>query len=272
MRPRILFSLLACLAAALACLALFSRWPLRSAASSQTGASAKQPVIIELFTSEGCSSCPPADSLLKKLSEDQPFDGIEIIALEEHVDYWNNLGWTDPFSSSDFSFRQQDYANIIPHGGVYTPQMIIDGRAQFIGSRTQETREQIRWAASHPKSRLLLTPTPAPNAHTRSFELSLDPSSAPPSSSPLDLWVAITEKGLHSAVSAGENSGQTLQHAPVVRKLHKLHHVSFPLNAPVTFTVDLRDNWNLTNLTVVAFLAHPHSHEILAAGDSPVTP
>jgi hypothetical protein len=272
MRARQLLFHALLLAAILAGLALFSRWPARSAASAQAMTSAKQPVIVELFTSEGCSSCPPADSLLAKLSEDQPFDRIEIIPLEEHVDYWNNLGWTDPFSSSAFSRRQQDYANLIPGSGVYTPQIVVDGRAQFVGSRTDEAREQIRWAASQPKSRLLLLPTSSPNARTRAFELRLDPSTPSPSSSPLELWVAITEKGLHSDVTAGENSGETLQHAPVVRQLRKLQSLSLPLNAPLTFTLNIRDNWNPANLTVVAFLVQPRSRQILAGGSSPFTP
>jgi hypothetical protein len=231
-----------------------------------------QPVIVELFTSEGCSSCPPADSLLKKLSEEQPFDGVQIIPLEEHVDYWNHLGWTDPFSSPDFSRRQESYATTLPDGGVYTPQMIVDGRAQFVGSRTGEARDQIRSASAHPKSRLLLTPAAPTNAHTRSFELRLEPNSALANSSALDLWIAISEKGLHSNVTEGENSGQALYHAPIVRQLRKQQSVSLPLNAPLSFSIKLDGNWNSANVTVVAFLAHPRSHQILAAGCSPLAP
>jgi hypothetical protein len=258
-------------AAVLAVVAISFRWPAHSSAFSGSPSS-KQPVILELFTSEGCSSCPPADSLLEKLSADQPVDGVEILALEEHVDYWNHLGWTDSFSSPDFSRRQEQYADILPDGGVYTPQMIVDGVAQFIGNRTNEALQQVRWAASHPKARLLFTSVSAPNAHTRSFELRIDPSSAAPNISPLDLWIAVTEKGLHSSVTAGENSGHTLQHAPVVRFLHQQQSISIPFNAPIPFTFDLNHHWNLANLSVVAFLARPHSREILAAGSSPVTP
>ena len=116
MRPRIL--ILIFLAAAFASLLLFSRWPAHSFASSD----AKQPVILELFTSEGCSSCPPADSLLAKLSEEQPFDGVEIIALEEHVDYWDRQGWTDPFSSPDFTHRQEEYAVASSPRAASTPR------------------------------------------------------------------------------------------------------------------------------------------------------
>jgi hypothetical protein len=264
MRPRIL--ILLSLSAALA--SLLSLSPAHSLASSDS----KQPVIIELFTSEGCSSCPPADSLLAKLSEDQPFPGIEIIALEEHVDYWNTLRWSDPFASSEFTQRQQDYASILRDGGVYTPQMIVDGRAQFVGSRTQETHDQIRWAAAHPKSRLLLTSTAAPNPHSRSFELRLDPSSPPLAASSVELWVAITEKNLHSDVTGGENSGHTLHHAPVVRQLRKLKSPSLPLTSPIAFTLDLHKNWVPSNLTVVAFFSDSHSHQIQAAGALPITP
>jgi hypothetical protein len=265
MRHRIFF--LIPVTAAFACLILFSRWPAHSSAST-----AKQPVIIELFTSEGCSSCPPADSLLAKLSEDQPFDGIEIIALEEHVDYWNHLGWTDPFSSSDFTRRQEDYSHVIPDGGVYTPQMIIDGRAQFVGSRANEAQDKIRQAASHPKSRLLLTSAPAAKPNSRSFELRLDPTSPPLADSRLELWVAITEKNLHSNVTAGENSGHTLQHAPVVRQLRKLQSVASPLTAPITFSLDLHKDWQPANLTAVVFLSNPRSHQIQAAASTPITP
>lgn len=261
----------ALLAAVSAIVAIRVRWPGASFAFSNAD-SPKQPVIVELFTSEGCSSCPPADTFLKKLSEEQPLNGIEIIALEEHVDYWNHDGWTDPFSSQDFTLRQQDYSSVIPKGGVYTPQIIIEGRTQLIAGRAAEVVEQIHSAAAHPLARLVLSPESAPKPHTRSFSLTLDPSSPSPSVSRLDFWVAVTEKGLHSSVNAGENKGETLYHSPVVRELHKFHSVSLPLKDPVDFKVDLRSSWDPSNLTVVAFLSDPYSRQILAAGTSPITP
>ena len=231
----------------------------------------KQPVIVELFTSEGCSDCPPADALLKQLAEHQPIDGAEIIPLEEHVDYWNHQGWTDPFSSPDFTLRQNDYTAVFPNaGGPYTPQMIVDGRAQFIGSRANEALEQIRAAAAQPKARLLLRLAPGAKAHSYNVELRLDPDSATPNASSLDFYLAVTEKGLHSNPNAGENSGAALIHAPVVRQLHKLHSIKFPLAAPVTNTLNLKDNWNTSNLTVVAFLVNPKTHQIQAAGEVPI--
>ncbi len=92
------------------------------------------PVIVELFTSEGCSSCPPADALLSQYVKNSPVPGVEVIALGEHVDYWNHNGWADPFSSAQFSQRQSDYSNAFRLDSVYTPQIIVDGKAQLVGS------------------------------------------------------------------------------------------------------------------------------------------
>ena len=129
-------------AAALAACASFS--PVQAASSSTT------PVIVELFTSEGCSSCPPADTLLSRYVKNSPVPGVEIIALGEHVDYWNHNGWADPFSSVQFSQRQSDYSHAFRLDSVYTPQIIVDGRAQLVGSDGDAAEAAIRRAARLP--------------------------------------------------------------------------------------------------------------------------
>src|ERR1700735_1542793 len=92
------------------------------------------PVIVELFTSEGCSSCPAADRMLARLEQTQPVPGAQVVAIEEHVDYWNQLGWNDPFSSPQYRARQNDYAVAFKANNIYTPQMVVNGQSEFVGS------------------------------------------------------------------------------------------------------------------------------------------
>src|SRR5207247_6514404 len=93
----------------------------------------ERPTVVELFTSEGCSSCPPADTLLAQLAEERLAGNIELIALEEHVDYWNDLGWTDPFSSRDWTLRQYLYSQALGSGSPYTQEMVVDGTVELVG-------------------------------------------------------------------------------------------------------------------------------------------
>src|SRR5260370_31679799 len=114
--------------------------------------SPRTPVLVELFTSEGCSSCPPADLLLSHLQQSQPIPGVEVIALSEHVDYWNQLGWIDPFSSAGLTERQRQYASVLHGDGVYTPQMVVDGKTGFVGSDSQKPLRAIAAAAKAPRT------------------------------------------------------------------------------------------------------------------------
>src|SRR6185436_900661 len=105
------------------------------APATNPGSPSSTVVIAELFTSEGCSSCPPADTLLRQLADAQPFDGAHLIALEEHVDYWDRLGWRDPFSSAQFTTRQTEYSDrVFRTSAIYTPQLVIDGVSECVGS------------------------------------------------------------------------------------------------------------------------------------------
>src|SRR6266446_3949568 len=123
--------------------------PRPQSASADAGPT-RTPVVVELFTSEGCSSCPPADNLLIRMAEQQPIKNAEVIALEEHVDYWNQLGWVDPFSSPQYRARQNDYAQRFSIDSVFTPQMVVYGKAQFSGGDGARSLQEIGQAAQAP--------------------------------------------------------------------------------------------------------------------------
>ena len=131
---------------------LLSMWTERAVATPAQARRAA--VLVELFTSEGCSSCPPADDLLIQLDKEQPVPDAEIVAISEHVDYWNRLGWADPFSSAAFSERQNQYARAFGTNQIYTPQMVVDGRTAFIGSQEGKARREIAQAAQAPKAKV----------------------------------------------------------------------------------------------------------------------
>src|SRR5215470_19407677 len=178
-----------------------------------------RPVIVELFTSEGCSSCPPADALLARLDQEQRIGNAEIITLEEHVDYWDQLGWRDPFSGKQWTERQEDYANAFGNAGVYTPQMVIDGRVEFVGSSQNKARNAIAEAAKEPKAEVALTAVKSAGERVQaSVQVKMFPA---PLNHAATVWIAVTESGLHSNVKAGENAGEDLHHASVVRSLRK---------------------------------------------------
>lgn len=167
---------------------------------------APTPVLVELFTSEGCSSCPPADQALAFLADKQPVGGVEVVALSFHVDYWNRLGWADPFSRAQYSERQSVYAR--GSGEVYTPQMVVDGEAAFVGSQ-RAALAALEKKKGAPRVSLPLSV----RAKGRALEVTV----AVPAG--LEVWVALAEDGLVSRVTAGENEGKTLPHAWVVRQL-----------------------------------------------------
>src|SRR5215467_10875693 len=114
------------------------------------------PVVVELFTSEGCSSCPPADTVLMDLVQHQPVAGAQVIGLSEHVDYWDREGWKDPFSNHLFTQRQSAYAAANGGSDVYTPQMFVDGGAPFVGSDRTRALSAIQHAVARPKTAVSL--------------------------------------------------------------------------------------------------------------------
>jgi hypothetical protein len=230
------------------------------------------PVIVELFTSEGCSTCPPADALLMQLESEQPIPGVEVIALEEHVDYWNNGGWFDPFSSAEMTSRQQRYAETF-HGSPYTPQMVVDGQWQLVGSRSSQAVSAIAGAAKNPQAPIAISRATVEADGHDEWTVTV-PHLAEASGDTGEVWVAITEAGLHSNVGRGENAGQNLAHAAVVRQLSKLGSAD-PRKDPAFSGVakfSLRKEWKVQNLELVAFVQQKKSRHIVGAAALKVAP
>jgi hypothetical protein len=240
-----------------------------SSAVAQTPAakSARKPIIVELFTSEGCNTCPPADALLQRLEIEQPVDGAEIVGLEEHVDYFNHEGWKDPYSSAEWTRRQEGYKDVFKKD-PYTPQMVVDGQAQLIGSDTRAALTAVSNAANNAQTVVTVTSDkPAEANSSPRFTVSVDKLEGNTSGDAAEVWLAITEDGLISAVKKGENAGQTLRHTATLRSLRKIGVANAGAGASFTGNpeVKIEPQWNAKNVHVVVFVQEKKSGKILGA-------
>lgn len=235
-----------------------------SEVSTQAGKTpATSAVLVELFTSEGCSTCPPADKLLTELDENQPVNGAQVIALSEHVDYWNRLGWKDPFSSAQFTERQTAYSRTLRVEDIYTPQMIVDGQNQFVGNQRATALEAIARAAQSPKASIAAA---VKSSAANSIMLSIQVSDVPDVSrgDRADVLLAITESGLMSNVARGENAGRRLTHSAVTRRMVKVGTIEGKA-FNVEQAVHLESVWKRARLRAVVFVQERGSRRILGA-------
>jgi hypothetical protein len=177
---------------------------------SQAKADAPRPVVVELFTSQGCSSCPPADAYLRELAKRG-----DVLALSLHVDYWDNLGWKDTLGSPAFTTRQMEYKTAMKLHGVYTPQIIIDGVSEGIGSRSRDIDTKIRARAAS------LVDVPM-DARRDGNMLRLEIGAGAKPAAPAIIWLVRYTKEESVRISRGENSGTTIAYANVVRDMHGL--------------------------------------------------
>lgn len=248
---------------------VLAAFTLTAGAAAQTAAESRKPVLVELFTSEGCSSCPPADIVLQKLVELQPVPSAEIIALEEHVDYWNHDGWVDPFSSPEWTERQQDYVALTKSVPA-TPELVVDGQSQLVGSDGPMALTEIEKASKAPKTEVTITSTPAKNSRKIAVSVGNIPQDLGKDSA--EVWMAVTEDGLHSQATAGENKGRALTHIATVRSLRKLGNAD--AQKPVAFSgnadVKINSHWNAANLRVVVFVQRKKSRAILGVGSTKI--
>lgn len=231
-----------------------------AAASASPGAT---PVLVELFTSEGCSSCPPADALLAGFQRTQPIPHASIIALEEHVDYWDSLGWKDRFSSHQLTVRQSAYAQRLRREDVFTPQMIVDGTDQFVGSDGAHAERAIVQAALAPKLVLSISHPTLINGHIAAIATLAQPPSSVPDA---DIFAALIQPMASTQVLDGENSGRTLQHVAVVRSLQRIGSLTRLATSPLNFSLDLPKDVNSPR--IVVFIQRSGQGAVLGAATS----
>jgi hypothetical protein len=220
-------------------------------------AAERQPVLVELFTSEGCSSCPPADALLEKLDRQQPIAGAQIIVLSEHVDYWNHDGWTDPFSSAAFSARQEAYTRRFGLRGPYTPEMVVNGSAECNGSDAQKADAAIRHAMQEPKVGVRLRA-----AGDAAVTLEVD---ALPEGEirKANVYVTLAAESGTSDVLRGENQGQKLRYVSIAGEIRQVG--SATAKAMFSKQLPIRASKEPAGSRLIAFVQESGTGRILGA-------
>ena len=215
------------------------------------------PVIVELFSSEGCSSCPPADAYASMLDRTQPIDGVTAIVLEEHVDYWDDLGWKDPFARPAFGARQRQYASRLEDSRVYTPEIVIDGNVSAPNGE-DDARKKMVQSARNPKAHVILARDDA--------RLTIDVTDVPPlpAGEIADVWLALTESGKETRVERGENGGRTLAHAPIVRSMRRVGRADGGALHTITM-IESDASWAPRAMRTVVFVQRPNGGPIVGA-------
>ena len=197
--------------------------------------------IVELFTSEGCSSCPPADRLLSQIRKD--YKDQNVYTLSFHVDYWNYIGWKDPFSTKQYTSRQREYGYAFKNESIYTPQMVINGSSEFVGHQEKKAKKEINEALKRSTQQTIKV-----NLRKTASDLTIDYQLIGKIESDDLLHIAITESQISTDVRHGENRGRLLKHDSVVR-LFK----SVDLNSEGLIKIQLPEKINLTNSELLFF-------------------
>ena len=226
----------------------------------------RTPIFVELFTSEGCSSCPPADALVEQLDATQPISGAHLIVLSEHVDYFNHDGWTDPYSSSAITSRQYAYAHSFKLKDAYTPQIIVDGDEVLPIDNSQATRATFDRAAVAPMMPIRLGEL-SPDAkgnRSRMLQIDIDRNTSPKDAG---VFVAVALDHAASKVLAGENEGKSLTHVAVLQSLTKVGELKPGSSFNKNVALKLRASKPAKRLRVVVFLQESGPGKILGAAE-----
>jgi hypothetical protein len=210
--------------------------------------------VIELFTSEGCSSCPPADELVSRIQKEYKDQPVYILAF--HVDYWNRLGWRDVFSSADYSARQSEYAKYLNLSQVYTPQIVVNGKKEFVGSEEGTLRNAIKTDLQKPTS----TQITLSDIKTDQGKATLHYQTEGNGNNSL-LLLALVEKSAQSNVKGGENKGRILSHVQIIRQLDKV----ILTNGRGTQSIALPKDFNAQKWEIIALIQNTQTGEIIGA-------
>ena len=224
----------------------------KAASAGISGADA-HPILVELFTSEGCSSCPPADALLQKMDTSPPIDGAQLVVLSEHVDYWDHDGWKDPNSSAALTERQADYVRVLGLKEPYTPQIIVDGTSEVRANNPQQFAKVFQDAAVMPKIpvRIGEVSVDAGNPTVLRTRIEADGSSDKHNA---DVFVAVALDRVESQVLKGENGGKHLTHVAVVQQITKVGKLSKGKSFDEMVQLKLKPGTDPKNLRIVAFV------------------
>jgi hypothetical protein len=225
------------------------------------------PIVVELFTSEGCSSCPPADDVLARLEQSQPVKGARVVPLAFHVDYWDDLGWPDPFASPSFTARQRTYAR--RGGGMYTPQAVVDGSTDLVGSRANALVEAIRTAALRPHASVGIEAQRKGGAVDLTVHVGPLPKAANAAGeNRATVLVALTQSETKVDVPRGENAGKTLRHTAIVREIETAGTVD-SVGGDLRTALHVPNGVSDSALRVVALVQRKNGNEIVGSATQP---
>ncbi len=228
-----------------------------------SGRASAVPVLVELFTSEGCSSCPPADELLQRMDTAQPITGTQIIVLSEHVDYWNHDGWKDPYSSSLLTERQAAYVGALGLKTPYTPQFIVDGMSELQGS-SAERLQTLEKAAALPHVAVQISSLNIEGKTPAVLNARVEAGEAPEKHN-ADIYVVVALDHAESQVLRGENSGKHLVHVAVVEEFKKIGKLDKTKPFSQDFQVKLKPGIDPSNVRLIAFAQEAGPGRVLGA-------
>ena len=233
-------------------------------ATAETSSTNAHPILVELFTSEGCSSCPPADALLERMDTSPPVSGAQFIVLSEHVDYWDHDGWKDPNSSPALTERQAAYVRTLGLKTAYTPQLIVDGTSEMRANDPQQADKVFQEAAAARKVPVRIGEVSVDAGHPTVLRTRIQADGSSDEHN-ADVFVAVALDRVESQVLRGENTGRHLTHVAVVQQITKIGKLPKGKTFDESVQLKLKPGTDPKNVRIVAFVQEPGPGRLLGA-------